>query len=1004
MPQKVKNMSKDIKNFFVELPPINGFVEKTAEGDPGNDTQFEQAFSNLAHAYLKDKAPGLLDYEVGFELMERNEDNTKAVGVFGFKVGPQWLYAPVFFINGDLKGHELLFLKDQDQFVPLKENWLNYILRRKPASLGKKTDQNMARLGFLAPDLQAFTRPPTKFASTKQAFPTYNTSEGNKPNTADNNYSSSQPAGSPLKRDPSASVAGWNGGHGGTGLEYSKQKRDPSRSTPGYNGGQGGTGTQGPRRPAPSPMQQPMRQQYPGNSGASMGVPGGFKSGAAEDQPAGSPLKRDPSATIPGWNGGHGGTGLEYPKAKRDPAKSTPGYNGGQGGTGTQGPRRPAASSMQQPMQQPVKQQYPGNSGASMGVPGGYKAGSDDRKEMLEGLRQLAKYACTNPEFDPKYKNRLTLKTFLKKEASRGKESYKQLVTSLLNTCQKFPKIAEAVEKVYGSNFLKEAVETYKNLKTPGVLDGPVKVATHYKSALTIVVKSFNSSSDGVMGASEEEKKKLITDGVIFNDARSADELAIPYKVQQPTSLENPSNPGVYDLLISPFAMRRVVVFTTPHGPKGREDFATVVGLDNSDHHWINSHPGNLFIRDPKDGSQDSPYSLKSKNFKDVFEAMDPISKLKSGNIYMAVSENGDSSVPFTVLKEVGEADGTKTYRVSYEDWACQSRPTYLPDVMRSGYNKYLNDSPKPPGGGSLMYVTSKPGTRIKSIRGDLYIPGNFKILKLSDSKKDGGCITPGSLNDLQHAIYQKTASLNVRHSGSEVMVNGQRFNPEDALIHLVRDVSMGESHARAILKEAAHKKVVDYRLYKPENAGDLIKAAAPGDNIDQTMMGGPASPAFPVEPTGMEQTLMGSVKSTYPSEQSVPAFNPSIQGNNALYDPRLPDPKTMAIGYNAATTGQKDVFDTSMIGSLVKSVRDDSMVDSHLGDLMKGLDKLGRILFSFYWHRDKFEDRYGKKDLPELEDGLRNSFEQLGDLLLFLKQKTINAYPDEGISLEGDA
>jgi hypothetical protein len=111
---------------------------------------------------------------------------------------------------------------------------------------------------------------------------------------------------------------------------------------------------------------------------------------------------------------------------------------------------------MQHPMQQPVKQQYPGNSGASMGVPGGYKAGSDDRKEMLDGLRQLAKYACTNPEFDPKYKNRLTLKTFLKKEASRGKESYKQLVTSLLNTCQKFPKIAEAVEKVYGSNFLKE--------------------------------------------------------------------------------------------------------------------------------------------------------------------------------------------------------------------------------------------------------------------------------------------------------------------------------------------------------------------------------------------------------------------------------------------------------------------------------------------------------------------------------------------------------------------
>jgi hypothetical protein len=798
MPQKVKNMSKNNNGFFVELPPINGFVKKADSSDMGNDTQFEQSFSNLAHAYLKDKAPGLLDYEVGFELMERNDDNTKAVGIFGFKVGSQWLYAPVFFINGDLKGHELLYLKDQDQFVPLKENWLNYILRRKPASLGKKTDQNMARLGFLSPDLQAFSRPPAKFASARE-----------------------------------------------------------------------------------------------------------------------------------------------------------------------------------------------------------------DKKEMKEGLKQLAKYACTNPEFDPKYKNQLTLKTFLQKEASRSKEAYKQLLTSLLGTCQQFPKMAEAIEKVYGKNFLKESVAAYNNIKDPSILDDTeVKVATQQKKALTIVVRSFSSSSDGVIGATDKEKKKLITEGVIFNDARSADELAIPYRVQQPTSLENPSNPGVYDLLISPFAMRRVAVFTAPHGPTGRQDFATVVGLDNDNHNWINSHTGNLFIRDPKDGSQDSPYSLKAKNFQKLFESMEDISKIKSGKIYIAVSENGDASVPFTVMKEVGESDGTTTYRVSYRDWACQPKPSYLPHVIRKkAYGDFDMDRLGAPGGGNLMYVTSKPGVRIKAIKGNLYIPGNFKVLELADADDNEGAINPGSLTDLQHAVYQKTAGLNVRHSGSEVMVNGQRFTPEDALIHLVRDVSMAEKHARIILKEASEKKVVDYRLYKPENAGDLIKAAGPGDNIDPSMIGGTSAPAFPVEPTGMEQTLLGSVKSTYPLQQALPAMsNQSLQANSAIYDPRLPDPKTMAIGYNAATTGQKEVFDTSMIGSLVKSVRDDSMVDVHLGDLMKGLDKLGRILFSFYWHKDKFEDRYGKKDLPELEDGLRNAFEQLGDLMLFLKQKTIDAYPDEGISLEGDA
>jgi hypothetical protein len=98
----------------------------------------------------------------------------------------------------------------------------------------------------------------------------------------------------------------------------------------------------------------------------------------------------------------------------------------------------------------------------------------------------------------------------------------------------------------------------------------------------------------------------------------------------------------------------------------------------------------------------------------------------------------------------------------------------------------------------------------------------------------------------------------------------------------------------------------------------------------------------------------------------------------------------------NAAQTGQREVFDTAMIGTMLRAVRDDGLVDRYMGDLTKGLDKLGRILFMFYWHGDRFADRYGKADMPELEDSLRNAFEMLGDVILFLKQKTIEPYPEE--------
>jgi hypothetical protein len=91
-----------------------------------------------------------------------------------------------------------------------------------------------------------------------------------------------------------------------------------------------------------------------------------------------------------------------------------------------------------------------------------------------------------------------------------------------------------------------------------------------------------------------------------------------------------------------------------------------------------------------------------------------------------------------------------------------------------------------------------------------------------------------------------------------------------------------------------------------------------------------------------------------------------------------------------AANQGQKEVLDTSVISGLVKVMDPDTVVDDYVGDLMLGLDRVGRILFMYYWHFDKFKDRYGTQDMPELEDNLKNVFDNMGDLTIFLKQKTI--------------
>jgi len=161
-----KSAKSRFLNRLRDFLPEGHFAKQAADqGGLDSETSFEQAFSSLAHSYLRDKAPGLLDHEIGFQLLERNEDNTRAVGIFGFKVGPSWLYAPVFFLNGDLKGHELLYLKNQDMFCPLNEGWLNYLLSRKPPVLGEEVTRNSRQLGVLPPDIQQLKRNPYKYAA-----------------------------------------------------------------------------------------------------------------------------------------------------------------------------------------------------------------------------------------------------------------------------------------------------------------------------------------------------------------------------------------------------------------------------------------------------------------------------------------------------------------------------------------------------------------------------------------------------------------------------------------------------------------------------------------------------------------------------------------------------------------------------------------------------------------------------------------------------------------------
>jgi hypothetical protein len=111
-------------------------------------------------------------------------------------------------------------------------------------------------------------------------------------------------------------------------------------------------------------------------------------------------------------------------------------------------------------------------------------------------------------------------------------------------------------------------------------------------------------------------------------------------------------------------------------------------------------------------------------------------------------------------------------------------------------------------------------------------------------------------------------------------------------------------------------------------------------------------------------------------------------------------DEEARQLAEQAAALGQKKVFDHAAIGGLSKVYDTSAVVDSYLPEFSKTLDRLGRILFLYYWKHDDFVERYGTDDVVEMEDLLRSTFKSLGKLTLDLKQKAIGSEDPNAVTL----
>jgi hypothetical protein len=107
----------------------------------------QKAFMDQSYAVVANKAKILFQdpFRLGFEIVHRNEKATKMVGIYAFRVNENLLYAPVFFVNGEIKAADMLYRADVKRFVPLSEDWCAYLVRGVHENSGEVVDRNRFR-------------------------------------------------------------------------------------------------------------------------------------------------------------------------------------------------------------------------------------------------------------------------------------------------------------------------------------------------------------------------------------------------------------------------------------------------------------------------------------------------------------------------------------------------------------------------------------------------------------------------------------------------------------------------------------------------------------------------------------------------------------------------------------------------------------------------------------------------------------------------------------------
>lgn len=518
---------------------------------------------------------------------------------------------------------------------------------------------------------------------------------------------------------------------------------------------------------------------------------------------------------------------------------------------------------------------------------------------------------------------------FIREAGPAGVKAFKELADHA-------PAIAKAAHELHGDALLGALTDAAHSLPSIKLAAAPMLANPKRQPGVRLFFAHLDLTGDHSPELSDDEREKLTRDGAVIRDDRKDADVSMAYDEETTSRLFNPTTTGLYDVLMATGEPKRCLVLLHPRRLSFGNSGVVVVSLEG-EHQTFTGNINEVW----------ATTAHTQTDFVDFVRGLPSVSSLGGDSRIVILTEDGSGTVPLGIRKVTEEIGSSTHYEISY--------------------------------GGDRLVVDGIGTTRIRCLDDKIFVPATARRLSVDDDY--GPRLRLGRASDLRSALDRSFAKLAVFRSGAEVVLanaGGQSasMSPLDGLVQLVTHHGLRESAARELLKRAdQHRK-----------AGCFVKYAEP--YLRDVRMFGPAFDLQDMQ--GTHQMRSGDSV----AEQIVERVKSRVDM------PREPDRYQSEVNYvdggmdiaqQAAQTGQKDVFDASVLTTMLRNMRDDQLIDRFIPPLVRAMDATGRMLFQFYWHQEDFAERYGDRDMPELEDALRNQFEGLGDLVLKLKQKSVN-------------